>query len=143
VPLGPFGGIRIGNVRLTTDPKPYEPLNWPKRQSVHVAIGGKVTIQDFGTFMRDNTLKLASGDTRVLDEETMTSLHAKYRLRGAIFTMTDWLGNEFKVFIKVFRAWPRIKGAGPTGAVSLWDYEMDLHVLQIVKLLGVDYVDPS
>jgi hypothetical protein len=141
--FGPFGGIVLDGVRFTTDPKPYEPLNWPKRFSEHRGIGGKVTLQDFGTFMKDNKLKLASGEYGVLDEVTMAGLHSRFRSRGVIFPMTDWLGNSFDVFIEMFRPWPRIKGGGPNGVVSLWDYEMELHVLTINTLVGTAFVDAS
>jgi hypothetical protein len=93
--------------------------------------------------MKDNKLKLASGEYGVLDEVTMAGLHSRFRSRGVIFPMTDWLGNSFDVFIEMFRPWPRIKGGGPNGVVSLWDYEMELHVLTINTLVGTAFVDAS
>ncbi len=137
---GPFGSVTLGGTQFSTDPEPYEPLNWPKRMSVHPAIGGALTIQDFGVFMRDNTLKLGSGGSRFLEESVFLALHTKYRTRGVSYTLTDWLQNSFTVFIKNFRVWPFKKGGDSTGGtISLYYYEMDLHVLAITQIAGQAY----
>ncbi len=141
--FGPFlpGGVFLNGVQFSTDPEPYEPLNWPRRHSVHMTIGGGVTIQDFGLVQRDDTLKLGSGSERFLDEAVMLQLYALYQTRGTVYTLTDWLGNSFTVFIKDFRVWPFKRGAGRGGAgvISLWRYTMDLHVLTIGQLVGQTY----
>lgn len=137
---GPYGSVTLGGTQFSTDPEPYEPLNWAKRHTVHMAIGGAVTIQDFGTFMRDNTLRLGSGKERFMEESVMTALHTKYRARGVTYSFTDWLGNSFTVFIKSFVPVPWKKGGDvPGGTLSLYTYTMDLHVLVITNLIGVAY----
>src|SRR5215510_1723554 len=140
MPLATVGGVFLDGVQFTTDPLTYEPMNWEKRYSVTPAIGGKVTIQDFGTFMKDNTVRLGSGQTNVLNESTVIALHTRFRTRGMLYTFTDWLGNSFGVFIKMFVPFPVKKGRDPAGVVStVYSYSMELHVLQITSLLGVAY----
>ena len=140
MPLGPFGALFLDGVRFSTDPAVYEPMNWAKRHSVHPAIGGKVTIQDFGTFMKDNTLRLQSGDRQFLDLETVNLLHARYRTKGALYLLTDWLSNQFQVFILNFVPVPNKSGIDGNGNnVSLFTYQMELHVLSIGLLLGQPY----
>jgi len=138
--FGPFGGIFLGGVQFSTDPEPYEPLKWLKRHSVHMGIGGTVTIQDFGLFMKDNMLHLGSGRERFLEESIMLSLYGFYRTPGGVFSLTDWLNNSFTVFIKDFYVDPWLKGQGPTGTtISLYTYTMDLQVISIINLIGVPY----
>lgn len=127
----PIGGITIGDVRLSTDPETYEPFNWTKRYSVHKHIGGGQTIQDFGVFQRDNTLKLASGERQILDTATVIALHVQYRTRGVSFSFTDWLGNTFTVFYTTFVPIPF--------RPNLWRYTMDLQVTTIAQLFGSPY----
>ncbi len=140
MPLGPFGGVVFDGVQFNTDPSVYEPLNWAKRFSVTQAIGGKVVIQDFGTFMKDNTLRLGSGSNNPLDDAVVQALHSRFRTRGVAFTLTDWLGNQFTVFMKVFVPIPLKKGIDRAGnASSLYTYTLELQVTQIVNLFGVAY----
>lgn len=137
---GPFGAVVLGGTTFSTDPEPYEPLNWTKRHSVHMGIGGALTIQDFGMTMKDNTLKLGSGRERFLEESIMLALLTKYQTKGATYTLTDWLQNSFTVFIKDFKPVPFKKGGDTNGAtISLWMYTMDLHVLSISQICGVTY----
>jgi hypothetical protein len=135
MPLATLGGVILGGLTFTTDPSTYEPLNWQKRFSTQMAIGGRVTIQDFGTFMKDNTLRLASGDRNFLEDSAVIELHTKYRALGLTYTLTDWLSNEFTVFIKSFVPVPFKKGPG----TSLYTYNLELHVTTIVKLWGAVY----
>jgi hypothetical protein len=135
-PLGPtfafpIGGISIGGVQLSTDPEIYEPLNWQKRYSIHQAIGGALTIQDFGLKMKDNTIKLATSTGQYLDTATVQSLHAQYQTRGATFAFVDWMGNNMTVFWESFI--PIIHRPG------LYRYKADLHVLSISQLWGQAY----
>lgn len=140
-PFGPFGGITLDGVQFNTDPATYEPLNWEKRFSVHQAIGGKVTIQDFGTFLKDDLLRLASGPNNPIDEPTMLALHSRFRTKGVTFTFTDWLANTFSVFIERFVAVPLKKGLNirDGGTISLYTYEMQLHVLSITNFFGTPF----
>lgn len=140
MPLPTVGGVFLDGVQFTTDPVTYEPMNWDKRMSVTQAIGGKVTVQDFGMFMKDNTVRLASAQTNVLNESTVIELHNRHRTRGLVYTFTDWLGNSFGVFIKSFVPIPVKKGRDTAGVVSVvYSYTMELQVLSITQLLGVAY----
>lgn len=134
--LLPLGGVYIDSgvneVRFSTDPEPYEPLNWEKRYQVFMAIGGRVTIQDFGTFMKDNMLKLGSGQAQFLDQATVIALHTRFRTRGAVYGFRDWLNNRFTVFIKSFVPIPF--------KPDLYRYNMELQVTAIDQLWGVTFV---
>jgi hypothetical protein len=127
----PIGGIFIGGIRLSTDPDTYEHTNWPKRHSMHPSLGGGLTIQDFGTFKRDNELKLVGANGQFLDTATVQSLHTLYRTRGVSHAYTDFLGNAFTVFIVDFR--PVIFRPG------LYHWSMDLRCLNITTLFGQAY----
>lgn len=143
MPFLPVGGVFLDGVQFSTDPEPYEPMNWEKRYSVHKGIGGKSTIQDFGTFMSDNTLRLGSGGSRFLEEAAVIALHTRYRVRGASYVFTDWLVNNFIVFITAFAPVPWKRGADEVGGtVSFYTYTMELQVIQINALLGVTYTGP-
>jgi hypothetical protein len=144
MPFPTIGGLVIdtGGVPVTfsTDPNTYEPLNWQKRHSVHMVIGGKIVIQDFGTFMRDNALNLRGAPPQFLDEPTVIALHTRFRTKGASYGFTDWIGNVFTVFIREFVPVPFRKGADQAGGVvSLYTYSMALRVLSITKLFNVTY----
>src|SRR6266705_3275869 len=104
------GGLILDGVQFNTDPETYEPLNWEKRYSVNMAIGGAMTIQDFGLFAKDNMLNLASGGTRPLEESVVAALRARYATKAGNFTLTDWVGNSFVVFMEKFVPIPFKKG---------------------------------
>jgi len=127
----PRGRIVLGGTTFTCDPETYEPWNWAKRHSVHPVIGGGVTIQDFGTYAKDNTVRIGSG-RYLIDSFVADALHTKYRTAAATYTLTDWMSNTFVVFITNFRAWPNFVG-------PLWAYEMELQVISISFLLGQAY----
>lgn len=129
--LFPLGGVYLDEVRFSTDPATYEPLNWPKRQQVFPAIGGRVTIQDFGVVMKDNTVKLASGQAQFLDQATVILLHTRFRTKGATYAFRDWLNNQFTVFITAFV--PIIFKR------DLYQYSMDLQVTAISQLWGTTF----
>ncbi len=141
MPFIVVGGVFLDTVRFNTDPEPYEPLNWQKRRSKHPAIGLKLTIQDFGTTKKDNTLRLGSSANRFLEESVVAALHSRWRTRGVMYGFTDWLSNEFQVFFDSFLPVPVKKGRdASTGAtVSLYSYTAELHVLNIVTLFGTPY----
>lgn len=140
MPLATVGQVFLDGVQFTTDPVTFETLNWEKRYSVTQAIGGKTTIQDFGTFMKDNTVRLASGETNVLNAATVAALHTRFRTRGLVYAYTDWLTNSFGVFIEKFVPIVAKRGIDNAGNLdTLYHYSMDLHVLTITTLLGVAY----
>lgn len=128
-----IGQVSLEGVQFSTDPQIYEPLNWDKRHSVHPGISGSLTIQDFGMIQKDNTLRLASGTAGYLDHTTVKALHVLYRTKGVTHTLSDWIGNEFEVFILSFAPVPTFVGSGEE---VLYTYTMELHVLDITMLLG-------
>jgi len=133
----PFGRVYLGTsintlTRFTTDPEVYEPLNWQKRYSVHQTLQGGVTIQDFGIFGKDNIVRLGSGNGALLDTFVVDDFHTKYRVRGAVYVLKDWMSNCFNVFMSDFKAVPNIVG-------PLWRYEMLLQVTAINTLFGQAY----
>jgi hypothetical protein len=125
------GKITLASIQLTTDPATYEAHVWPKRFSKHPGIGGSVTIQDFGHYAKDLVLRLSSGN-QFLTYATVQAISAAHRTKGATYTLTDWLGNEFTVFISSFN--PKV-----TFIDDLHTYEMELHVTAITKLFGASY----
>jgi hypothetical protein len=134
------GGLTLDGVQFNTDPATYQPTNWEKRYSIFPAIGGALTIQDFGVFKKDDTLRLESGDRNPLEESVVVSLHTRFRTRGAAYTLTDWLGNAFLVFIEKFVPVPLKQGRDGSvvggGTIRLYSYSMDLRVLDITTLFG-------
>lgn len=140
MPFYKIGGIYIGGVQLNTDPDTYEPSNWKKRFSMHPVVGGGVVIQDFGFFARDNTIRLGGSRAQLIDEETRLALDTLDRIRGATHTFTDWLGNDFMVFITNFTAIPFKRGGGDgTDVISLFTYVMELRCTTITTLFGTAY----
>jgi hypothetical protein len=137
------GGVILDGVQFNTDPETYEPLNWPKRYSTHMAIGGAFTIQDFGLFAKDNTVRLVSGQTRPMEESVVAAIRSRYATKAGTFSFTDWVGNDFIVFIERFTPIPLKKGRDNNpiagGTLSLYTYSLDLHVLVINQLLGAAY----
>ena len=135
-----IGKVILGGLTLDTDPQIYEPLNWEKRHSVLPGIQGAVTIQDFGHFAKDNTLRLASGRTGYLNQSKVAAIHDAFRTKAATFTLTDWIGNEFTVFIREFRPVPTFIGIDDTD--NLFTYTMELQVVVITKLFGAVFTGP-
>jgi len=134
-PIGapfPLGGVYLDNVRFTTNPKTYKPVQWKKRYSIQDAIGGKVTIQDFGTFAKDCEVVLASEDKQFLDEPTTITIHEKFRIRGATFELRDWMLNNFTIFMMEFE---------PINfRPNIYLYNAKFKVVAINTLWGVTYV---
>jgi len=142
MPIPTVGGVVLGGVTFNTDPDPYEHQNWKKRATVFKTIGGGQVIQDFGLVQVDNTVQLQSGQAQFIDEVVRASLQTLYATKGAAFTFTDYLGNQFTVFILDFK--PTIfKMGGATGpayaATQVYHYTMSLQVISIQKLYGVTY----
>lgn len=130
-PPFPLGGIYLDEVRFTTDPKTYKPLMWKKRYSIQEAIGGKVTIQDFGMYAKDCETMLASDDKQFLDEPTTIAFHTKFRTRGATFNLRDWMLNNFTIFMMEFE---------PVNyRPNIYLYSAKFKVVAINALWGVTY----
>lgn len=135
--IPPFGRVFLGPtgalVQFTTDPEPYSPYLWPKRFSVHPGIGGAVTIQDFGVFAKDRRVNLRGGDPNSwMDQEVVRAMDEFFRTKAGLFNFTDFLLNDFTVFIESFTHKPH-----PNLVIS--EYEMVLHVLTINLLFGATY----
>jgi hypothetical protein len=134
-----IGQVFLDGVQFTTDPQDYDPVQWEKRHSVHKGLQGAVTVQDFGTFKKDNTVRLGSGASGFLSQSVVSSFHTKFRTKGATYSFTDWLGNSFTVFIKSFVPVPTFLPDDPDGTGCLYTYSMELQVLNITDLFGVAY----
>ncbi len=141
MPLPSYGGaVVLGGTTFNTDPNPYEHQIWPKRASFHKTIGGGQVIQDFGLRQTDLVLRLGSGQGQFIDEVVRAALNTKYAVRGATYTLTDYLGNQFTVFIRNFQPTIfRMGGGVSAAATQLYHYTMDLQVQSIQKLYNVTY----
>jgi hypothetical protein len=129
VKLGPTGSEKT----FLTDPAPYDPYKWPKRASVHQGLGGSVTIQDFGVFAKDLDLTLRGDfEHSAMDLDMVTTIDGYYRSRGTLYHFTDWLGNDFTVFLSEFAHTPHSQ-------VPLHSYSLVLRVTTIAKLFNVVY----
>jgi len=136
------GGIYLGGVQFNTDPDPYKPFEWDKRVSEHMTIKNPgelrgLVIQDFGMTPRDNQIILGSGRERLMSEDIVTQLYMRLRQLGATHFFEDWLGNQFMVFMKEFKAVPFKRGGdGQGGVISLYTYDMKLRVYGFVQTFG-------
>ncbi len=141
MPLPAIGGVVLDGIPFEIDPSPYEPLNWTKRHFVHKTIGGGQVIQDFGTYMTDNTLRLgSSGLARFMSGTVVKEIHRRWRARGVSYPFSDWLQNSFRIFMVTFVPIPLLRGGdGTGGTVDLYAYTMDLQVTEIIALLGEAY----
>lgn len=141
MPLPSYGGaVVLGGTTFNTDPDPYEHQIWPKRASYHKTIGGGQVIQDFGLRQTDLVLQLGSGEGQFIDEVVRAALNVLYATRGATWTLTDYLGNEFTVFIRNFQPTIFKMGGNATfTATQLYHYKMDLQVQSIQKLYNISY----
>lgn len=138
---GPIA-VTLDGVDFTSDPIPYDPLKWAKRDNRQPGSQRSSTIQDFGMTILDDTLLLASGDKQVLDMATVIALYRRYIVQGATYAFTDWLGNAFTVYIHDFHPVPKIRGRLPSGATeTLFTYTMELWVVSCTALLGKTYTD--
>ena len=138
--IATFGKVFLDGVQFDTDPQIYEPTNWAKRHSITPGIGGTVTIQDFGHFAKDNMVRLSSGPTGYLNQATVIALHARFRSKALVFSLTDWMDNEYTVFIVSFR--PVATFIGESDSDNLFTYEMELRVTAITKLFGAIFTGP-
>lgn len=134
--LGTFGRAALGPTGSQTtfncDPEPYEPYQWPKRHSVHPGLQGAVTIQDFGVYAADRRLTLRGGFDQPMDDDVVKTMDGYYRSRGTKYRFTDWLGNDFTVFIASFTHTPH-------GRLAISSYQMELQVVSIQLLFGAAY----
>jgi hypothetical protein len=128
-----FGRIYLGpdgdEKQLTTDPEPYEPYKWAKRHSIHQILNGGTIIQDFGVWSGDRILTLKHES---LDNELVKAIDGYYRTRGQVFHLTDWLGNDFDVFIQDFSHVPDLH-------LAKSQYQLEARVITINKAWGATY----
>ncbi len=131
--IPPFGRVSLGptgaETTFTTDPEPYEPYRWEKRQSEVQVLNGGVVHQDFGVFAKDRRLLLRH---ETLDDTVVQAIDGYYRTRGSVFHFTDWLGNDFTVFIADFTHTPH-------GRLLVSGYQLQLLVTGITTLFGAAY----
>ena len=132
--------VVLDSIPFTTDPIPYDPLNWSKRDAKQKGVGLAVTIQDFGITIKDDVLTLGSGDKQILDLVTVKAFYARYLVQGATYAFSDWLGNVFTVYIHNFHPLPKIRGRLPSGGGdTLFTYTMELWVTGCSFLLCGPY----
>lgn len=135
-------GVVLDGVKFNTDPDPYEPYQHERRYSEHMTIRNPtelkgVVIQDFGVVPQDNMLVLGSGKERFMAEDVVTQLEFRYRMLGKQFFFSDWLGNQFMVFMRNFKPVPFKRGGdGSGGTISLYTYNMELKVTGYIKTYG-------
>lgn len=140
MPLGPYGGIKIDGIQLSSDPATYKPLEWEKRWSYHPTLGGGGVVQDFGVSMKDDTLVLQSGPNNPISDDVVVALHTRWRQAAATFPFVDWLGNAFTVRILAFKPWPLKSGLDENNQpLHLYLWEGQLQVVAISQLLGSPY----
>jgi len=139
VSIGPFGRLAIGPtgspVYFTADPRSYRPWQWKKRASFHPGIQGSMTIQDFGVVSKDLVIEIESPEDAFLEASVVKQLHEMYRTKGAVYRLTDWVGNDFTVWLEDFQ---------PEANENLpgYRYSMRLKVQSITTLFGAPYTGP-
>ena len=67
-----------------------------------------------------------------MEQSVVNSIDTMHATKGATYTLTDWLGNEFTVWV---RDWKPV----PTHLPGLWTYDLVLRVVSITHLRGTDY----
>ena len=134
--IGPFGRLSLGPtgsmVQFTADPTNYSPWAWKKRMSFHPNVGGGITIQDFGMTMKDQIIEIRGDKEQLLENSVVASIHALARAKGVVYRMTDWLGNDFTVFIEEFTPMPDYRLPGST-------YTLKVRILGVTQLFGSAY----
>lgn len=123
------GLVSLDGVEFETDARHYSGPEIERQHSMHRGIGGSLTLQDFGSAVSPEPLRLRTGQA-VLNKATMLEVQRRY-LAGGSYCVTDWLGNEFTAFIGSFR--PRATG------LDAFAYEMELKVTKVAKLYGEPY----
>jgi len=128
--------VTLDGVVFVTDPRPYDPLNMIKRDDRVAGVALSSTIQDTGLTLLDTTIRLGSGETQVLDKATVKALTQRAFIPAAEYAFSDWLGNEFSVYIHMFHPVVRIQGMTPNGVDVLFTYDMELYITDVTKLFG-------
>jgi len=139
------GRVYLGNVgseiQFTADPDSLE-IDLPKRMSIHQGLGGVVTIQDFGRFIRDAKVRLQGS---IMDDDVVRSLLNLYNTKGATYHYLDWIVNDFTVFFESFELAPitNLQLRDLSGGIGYGSrYQMTLHVLAASKLWNQVYTGP-
>ena len=133
--VGPRRGrVVLNGITFLTDPGVYTPLEWDKRLSKFIVIRN-VAWQDFGMFQKDNVIKVSSGGNQgVLDEVAAREFHRMFRVKGGVYTFSDWMGNSYNVIMASYKAFPIKEG-------PLYEYSMELHVASINTLFREVYTE--
>jgi hypothetical protein len=119
-------------IQFTADPTNYSPWAWQKRQSVHQHVGGGITIQDFGTTMKDQVIEIRGELEQFMENAVVAQIHALFRAKGAVYRLTDWLGNDLTVFLEEFQPVPHPQLPGCT-------YTLRCRIMGIAQLFGSAY----
>jgi hypothetical protein len=134
--IGPYGRVSIGptgaQIQLTADPSNYSPWVWRKRQSIHPGVGGSLTVQDFGITLKDQTVEIKGELEQFMENSVVASVFALFKVKGAVYKLTDWLDNEFTVYIEEFQPVPNRNVPGST-------YTIKCRILGCAKLFGSAY----
>ncbi len=136
--IGPFGRVSLGptgsQIQFTADPSSYSPWVWKKRQSVHMGIDGSVTVQDFGMTMKDQVIEIKGELQQFMENSVVAQVFGLFKAKGAVYKLTDWLDNEFTVYIEDFDPVPNRHVPGST-------YTLKCRILGCAKLFGSAYSD--
>ena len=112
------------------DPTSYDPLNVPRRGSVHKTLDGGAVFQSFGVRQRDFVINLQG---QIVELDTLAALHDKFRV-NAEYELRDWYGNRFLVVFV-----PGSDSFHPTpiiGSCTAWTYSMNLQVCTVLQWFG-------
>ena len=122
--------MTLNGVQFNVDPDSVE-RDWPRRHSVSPVLGGDVLIQDWGRYAKDMTITITSG-TQYMDRATVKAIDALVAVRGATYTLVDWEGNAFTVFVTDWKPKPTFIG-------DLYTFTLDLQVTAITTLWAAAY----
>lgn len=124
--------VTLGGVTFDLDPDEYIPLDGVRRGSVHRLIDGTRIVQDRGyTLTGDGTLILRGRFTTLV---TLNAILALYTAAaGTSYTLTDFKDNQFTV---IFAPGKSMTLTPITGSNAGWQYQIDLIVTAVTKLLG-------
>lgn len=122
--------VVLGGVTLDLDPTEYRPLDGVRRGTVFRLIDGTRIVQDRGFSLTGDGVVSLKGT--LINLSTVQALLALFEAGGSM-TLTDFKGNEFVVVFAPGRPFPVTP---MTGSNRGWQYEIDLIITQVVKILG-------
>jgi hypothetical protein len=121
--------VTLGGVTFDFDPATTRRQR-PLLGSVHVGLGGAVTVQDFGRQIEGTSIELESG-TQYMTRETVAAIDALLADQGQTYQFLDWEGNRFEVWIEEWEPSPAF--------ADLYTYRLRLRVLDVTLLHGTAY----